>query len=88
MTTATSGGKPVDGGQLDAAVEERADAEGGDPVAELVEGDHAARDRRGDRRELFLAEADRQRQQRGAAEPGEAEGDDARARLRRRAAGR
>ena len=63
----------VDRGQLDAAVQQRADAEGRDAVAELVEGDHAARDGGRDGGELLLAEADRERQERRAAEAGEAE---------------
>ena len=59
------------------------DAEGGNPVAELVEGDHPAR--RGSRecRELFLAEADRERQEGRAPEAGEAEGERSRAPARR-----
>jgi hypothetical protein len=39
----------------------------------LVEGDDAAGHRGGDRGELFLAEADRQRQQRRAPDAGQAE---------------
>src|SRR5512132_1787158 len=71
------GGERVDGGEADAVVQQRADPEGGDSVADLVEGDHAACDRGGDRRQLLLAEADREREQSRAAEAGEPEGQDA-----------
>src|SRR5215204_4718915 len=53
--------------------QEWADAEGRDSVAELVEGDHAARDRGGDGGELTLAEADRERQKSRAPESRQAE---------------
>jgi hypothetical protein len=56
--------------EADAGVQQRADAERGDPVAELVQGGHAAGHRGGHRGQVALAEADGQRQQRRAAQPG------------------
>jgi glucose-6-phosphate 1-dehydrogenase len=52
---------------------QRAHAERGETVAGLVEGDDPAGHHRLAPRELLLAEADRERQQRRAAQPGEAE---------------
>ena len=63
--------------QRDAGVLQRAGAEGGDAVAELVGGDHQAGRGRRDGDEVLLGEADRERQQRRAAEPGEPEGEHA-----------
>ena len=54
-------------------VDERTDAEGGDPVADLVERDHPAGDGRRHGGQRALAEADRQREQRGATQPGQPE---------------
>ena len=71
-----SGRGRVDRRQPDACVVQRADAERGDPVAHLVEGDHAPGDSCRPRRQLRLPEADRQRQERGAPEPGEPERED------------
>ena len=70
-------GERVDRRELDAAVQERADAERRDPVPELVEGDHAAGRRGREGGQLLLAEADRERQERRAPEPCEAEGENA-----------
>src|SRR5262249_6488412 len=59
-------GDAVDGRELHAAVDQRSDPERGDPVADLVAGDHAAGDGRREGDQLLLPEADRQRQERRA----------------------
>jgi hypothetical protein len=60
--------------------EQRADAERGDAVPDLVARDDPAGHLGLEGGQLLLPEADRERQQRGAAEPGEAEGGHGRAR--------
>ena len=62
--------------QMGAGVLQRPGPEGGDAVADLVARDDTARDGRAHRGELLLPEADRQREQRRAAQPGQAEGED------------
>ena len=71
MAGATTAVTPKMVGRVDPGVLQRAGAEGGDAVADLVEGDDAAGDGGRHRDQLLLAEADRQRQQRRAAEAGE-----------------
>src|SRR5580765_3131953 len=55
-------GDVEDGRELDAVVEKRTDAERGDPVAGLIEGDDTACDACRDRGQLLLPEADREGQ--------------------------
>ena len=69
-------GTAEDRRQAQPGVLQGADAEGGDAVPELVEGDDPAGHGGGDGGQVFLAEADRQRQQRRAAEARAAERDD------------
>jgi hypothetical protein len=56
-------------------VEEWADAERCYPASDLIEGDDATGDGGRQGGELFLTEADGQRQERGAPEPCEREGE-------------
>jgi hypothetical protein len=69
-------GPAVDGRQAGTTVDDRADAKGGDPVSDLVERDHPAGHSRRHRGQGILAEADRQREEGGAAQPGQPEGGD------------
>jgi hypothetical protein len=66
-------------GYADPCTDQRADAERGDTVPALVARDDPAGHRGLAAGQLLLAEADREREQRRAAEPGEAEGGDTRA---------
>jgi hypothetical protein len=69
-----------DRGDAHPRAEQRANAEGGDAVPDLVTRDDPAGHLGLAAGQLFLAEADRERQQRGAAEPCQAEGGHGRAR--------
>jgi hypothetical protein len=67
----------VQGRQVRAVVDERADAEGRDPVADLIERDHPARDGGRHGGERVLAEADGEWEEGRTAQPREAEDGDA-----------
>jgi hypothetical protein len=69
-------GPAVNGRQTGTAVDERTDAKGGDPVSDLVERDHPAGHCCRHRGQGILAEADRQREEGGAAKPSQPEGGD------------
>jgi hypothetical protein len=56
---------------------QRSSAERSEAIAELVRRDDQAGGGSGDGDQIFLGEADCQREERGAAEPGEAEGEHA-----------
>ena len=74
MTAATTAPAPNTAGILTPAASERAHAEGGDAVPDLIARDDTAGHGGLVVRELLLSEADRERQQGAAAEPGEKEG--------------
>jgi hypothetical protein len=64
----------------DAGAGDWANAEGCHAVPSLIEGDDPARDQMLTTGQFLLPETDRERKQRGASEPGEAERGDGRAR--------